>query len=106
MKIVTIDIIALEWFDKVNGNSYFSGTATTNFGMPDEREVKLPFQYGYGDHYKDMAMQALEDAGIITDREHYEHGGGERAHTYCSRKGIILRSVKHENCKKRELKSI
>lgn len=47
----TIDIQAYEWFDKVNGNSYFAAIVTTNFGLSDKKQVKLPFQYGYGDHY-------------------------------------------------------
>ena len=35
-----------EWFDKVNGNSYFSSQiqATKN----PNKIIKLPFQYGYG----------------------------------------------------------
>jgi len=32
----TIDINAKEWFDKINGNSYFAGTITLDFGMKTE----------------------------------------------------------------------
>ena len=47
----TIDIQAKEWFDKVNGNSYFSGIITLNFGFPDVETFIMSFQYGYGDQY-------------------------------------------------------
>ena len=57
--IKTIDIQAKEWFDRLNGNSYFSAIATINFGMEDEKAVKLPFQYGYESHYIDMAFKAF-----------------------------------------------
>lgn len=106
MKIKTIDINALEWFDRANGNSYFAATVTVNFGMKDAREIKLPFQYGYGSHYKDMAFKALEEAKIITDLKHHDNGSTEGTWQYCERKKIILRATKHENCKQRELKNI
>ena len=48
MKTKTIDIQAKEWFDKVNGNSYFAGTITLNYGTETEETFLLPFQYGYG----------------------------------------------------------
>jgi len=100
----TIDIIALEWFDKVNGNSYFAGTVTIDYGTPEAKEFNMPFQYGYGDHYKDMAKKELEESGHIKDLEHYTNGGSEALWRYCQRNGIILRTTKHENCKKVELK--
>jgi hypothetical protein len=103
LKIKTIDIKALEWFDKVNGNSYFAGSATVNYGLKNERTVTMCFQYGYGDHYKSMAFAELEQAGIIVDREHYQNGSGEGIWQYCDRHKIILRTEKYENCKKREL---
>lgn len=40
-KIKTIDVTALEWFDKANGNSYFAGTVTINFGMKSQREYTM-----------------------------------------------------------------
>jgi hypothetical protein len=103
IKIKTIDITALEWFDKVNGNSYFAGSVTVNYGMPNAKTVNMVFQYGYGDHYKDMAFKELETAGIVKDREHANNGSAEALWKYCDRKKIILRTTKHENCKKREL---
>ena len=46
-----------EWFDKVNGNSYFSSQvqATKN----PNKIIKLPFQYGYGSQSKQEITQEL-----------------------------------------------
>lgn len=58
--IKTISVNCREWFDKVNGNSYFSGTIVINYGRKDEREIKIPFQYGYGDHYRYKAFEIIK----------------------------------------------
>lgn len=102
----TIDIQAYEWFDKVNGNRYFAGIVTVNYGMSDARSYLLPYQYGYGSHYIDMAKKELEKQGEITDLEHYSNGSSASLWSYCANKGIILRSSKRENCKKRDLKNL
>ena len=95
MKVKTIDINAFEWFDRVNGNSYFAGKVTVNFGLPTVKEFVMPFQYGYGDHYKDIALKTLQKNNLLTDINHLWQ---------CHDKGIILRTNKLENCKKRDLK--
>lgn len=100
-KIKTIDVVALEWFDKVNGNSYFAGTVTVNYGLPDAKEFKMPFQYGYGDHYKDVAFKLLQNNGEVMDAENMES-----LWRWADRHNVIVRCTKHENCKKRELKNI
>lgn len=51
------------WFDKVNGNSYFSARVEI-----DGKEVaRIPFQYGYGDQYLFEAGQALIKAGLVKE---------------------------------------
>ena len=42
-KIKTLDITAKEWFDKVNGNSYFSAQVTVNFGMEGQQVINCSF---------------------------------------------------------------
>ena len=96
MKIKTIDVNAREWFDKVNGNSYFSGNVTLNFGMKSQKSFDMPFQYGYGSHYIDMASNLLSKEGMVKPN-------GESFWRYCKDNKIILRTSKQENCKKREL---
>ena len=102
----TIDITALEWFDKVNGNSYFAATVTLDFGTDQAQSFKLPYQYGYGDHYIDMAKKELDQKGLLPNLEHYSHGGSQSLWRYCKENGIILRTVKYTKCKKAELKNI
>jgi hypothetical protein len=97
MKVKTIDINCKEWFDKVNGNSYFSGSVTVNYGMDDAKSFDIPFQYGYGDCYEYTGFDVLEKNGIIK-RDHPHD-----TWRFCNENGIIKRSSIQRNCKKREL---
>lgn len=93
--IKTIDVQAKEWFDKVNGNSYFSARVTVNYGMPGEFEIHMPFEYGYGSYYEQAALKALQDIGLLP---------GITSLWQAREKDIILRSSKQENCLKRVVK--
>jgi hypothetical protein len=93
MKILTLDINAKEWFDKVNGNSYFSADIVVNYGMNESQTFKLPFQYGYGDHYQYMAIEELKKQGL-TDKK-YLHDLRDN--------GIIVRTNMQRNCRKKDL---
>lgn len=97
MKIKTIDIDVLEWFDKVNGNSYFAGIVTLNYGIKSEKVITMPFQYGYGEHYIDIAGKLLQERGYIKPEKYFV------LWRYCKDNNIILRTYKRENCKKSEL---
>lgn len=101
-KIKTIDITALEWFDKANGNSYFAGTVTINYGMKSERSYTMPYQYGYDDCYIDQAKGMLRKAKENLPSFAFDLSMSR----LCRENGIILRTIKHENCKKSELKNI
>lgn len=96
MKIKTIDINALEWFDKVNGNSYFAGTVTLNYGLKDERQIVMPFQYGYGKQYEQEATGVLIRQNLIP-------ADITSLWRYCQDNKIILRSQITDKCLKREL---
>ncbi len=87
----SVHITAKEWFDRVNGNSYFSCQVIVN----NKYKIVLPFDYGYGDHFVDMACKELVKLGL-TDKDLYCWG---------NREGISFESVKVENCLKREVKS-
>lgn len=101
----TIDINAKEWFDRVNGNSYFAAVVTLNYGMKDAESFSLPFQYGYDSHYIDIANQELIRRGIIIG-ERYNNGTYPALWRYCEENNIVLRTSKEKNCKQRELKNI
>ena len=96
MKIKTIDITAKEWFDRVNGNSYFSAIVTLNYGMKNSKSIALPFQYGYDDHYKTVALEEMQKQKLITKTNN-------PLWRFCGENNIILRCYKQENCKKREV---
>ena len=89
----TIDIQAREWFDKINGNSYFDCTVTFDFGLPTQRQFLCPFQYGYGSAYESAAMEVVKTVFPAMPATFWE----------LRDKKVIVRSNKRENCLKREL---
>lgn len=97
-KIKTIDLSVKEWFDKVNGNSYFGAIMTLNYQMPDERTISLPFQYGYGEHSKQMAAAKLKELG-------YKFKGTWPVFhsAWMKENKIIFRYTKKENCLKKDV---
>lgn len=105
LDISTIDVTALEWRDKVNGNSYFAATIVVNYQLPGETTLILPFQYGYGNHYEYEALKKLIDEKII-DLKPYANGSYPALWRYCRENNIILRANKREGCKQRELKQL
>ena len=102
MKIKTIDVDANEWFDKVNGNSYFSAVITLNFATKSEKNIDIPFEYGYGDHYISVSNQYLIENKYI-DGKRNENGSYTPLWQYTRDNNIILRTNKKKNCLKREL---
>lgn len=96
MKIKTIDVQAKEWFDRVNGNSYFSGRVTINFGMKSEKTLYMPFQYGYGSQNEQEAMFAIRKLQKLPESM-------RSLWSYCAENNIILRRNKEENCLKRDV---
>lgn len=97
MKIKTIDIQAKDWFDKINGNSYFSAAIILNYKMNNEKTINLPFQYGYGDQY------IQESKAVLTQLNYISPVHMQSLWRYCEENDIILRTVKHKNCKKKDL---
>jgi len=100
MKIKTIDVNAKEWFDRINGNSYFSGTVTVNFGMKDQKSFTMRFQYGYGDQYIHEAKARLVEHNII------DASSNTALWRYCDENNIILRTNIQRNCLKREVVNV
>lgn len=98
--IKTIDVQAKEWFDRLNGNSYFSAIATINFGMEDQKVINVPFQYGYGDSYIHASFEQLQKDGILNDNITIY-----APWRYCEANNIILRHNKKEKCLKSEVKN-
>ena len=59
----TVDIDAMEWFDKVNGNSY---CAVRVYVDGVEVNGRVEFGYGYGDAYQQYALELLADLGYVS----------------------------------------
>jgi hypothetical protein len=97
MKVYTIDVEAREWFDKVNGNSYFSARIVLNYGRKKQKTFLIPLQYGYGTQYEWTSVQVLKEKGIIKEEE------SAPLSIICRNKKIILRACKKENCKKQDV---
>ncbi len=96
----TLDIQALTWFDKVNGNSYFSALVTIDYGTENEKDIKLPFQYGYGNQFEYEAVKELKANGFLPEKLN------DHLQSYCKDNDIILRISHRTNCLKRELKQL
>jgi hypothetical protein len=91
----TLDINAKEWFDKVNGNSYFSAQIVIDYDLPTYKKYFLPFQYGYGDSFQWQSLKHLQEIGEIANNIAYL--GQLRDN------GVIIRTSKR-NALKRDLK--
>lgn len=100
-QIKTIDVNASEWFDRVNGNSYFAALVTVNYSLPDEKTIKIPLHYGYGDYYRHAAFDALQKNNIIPKQE-----SNVSYWRYYQDNNIIARHYKKENCRKKDLISL
>jgi len=72
--------VTKEWFDKVNGNSYFSVQIED---IEKDITYKLPFQYGYGDQSKFTIKEFLGLKGFNSD--------------------LPIKFIKMENCLKKEV---
>ena len=91
----TLDINAKEWFDKVNGNSYFSAQIVIDYDLPTYKKYFLPFQYGYGDSFQWQSLKHLQEISLVADNI---------GHLWQLRdNGVIIRTSKR-NALKRELK--
>ena len=94
-QVKTIDIRAKEWFDKVNGNSYFAGQIVVNFGYANMRTIKMPFQYGYGSQYEQQGLAQLQNLGLINSTRTQD----------LREQKIFFRSNIETNCKQRDVKA-
>lgn len=100
-QIKTIDVNGLEWFDKINGNSYCAAYITINYGMPNQENFKFSFTYGYGSYYEQKAVQTLR-AEFFTKRQNTDMENTS-FWRWCEKNKIIVRYSKQKNCLKREL---
>jgi hypothetical protein len=56
---------ACRWFDRQNGNTYHSVHITR---LRDNKILTCPMQYGYDEHYRQTALEAMEKAKWLPPR--------------------------------------
>jgi len=93
---VDVRVRVKEWFDKANGNSYFSARVW----VEGDLKITLPFQYGYGEHGLCEAIKALSN---FTD--YPSKTNGQAPWRYCEENKMRLEYYKEENCLQRDVKS-
>jgi hypothetical protein len=96
MKVKEINVNALEWFDKINGNSYFASNVNVVFDNNDIKYFKLPFQYGYDSASLYQSLTLLINENIINTYNTSD----------LKEQGIKVNYSKKVNCKKSDLKNI
>lgn len=73
MKNIKYVANAVRWFDRVNGNTYHSVNITN---VDTGEKIYAPFQYGYGEHYKQSALKIMENAGWLPEKYRGQHENG------------------------------
>ena len=92
-----IIIIARQWLDRKNGNTYFSVWIEL-----ENTILFIPFNYGYDDAYLYASIEKLQKNNIIPSsiKTMYE------LKNYCKDNNIVLFTSLQKNCLKKELKHL
>ena len=79
-------VTAVRWFDKVNGNTYHSARV---FNNETGEMIYCPYEYGYGEHYRQTALNVMAERGWLPEQYRGRHdngspkwGGYERENNY------------------------
>jgi hypothetical protein len=75
---------AVRWFDKMNGNTYHSVNVTD---VSTGKTIYCPYQYGYGEHYRQTALVAMYQEHWINNTD-YTADFNDRGKS--GKKGIYL----------------
>jgi len=96
--VFSIDIEALEWFDKLNGNSYHAGEAIINMGRSSERRLQFGLTCGYGMRYYETAIKTIINAGLLPAL------GITQMYDFLNNNSISVKYSIKTGCKKSELR--
>lgn len=70
-QVQKLELTGRRWFDRKNGNTYFSASATLN----GEEVARIAYEYGYGENWLDRICDELNWAGVLpVERETYSNG--------------------------------
>lgn len=96
--MTSLTILGRRWFDRINGNTYFSAKALID-GKP---AGEIRFQYGYGNQYEHEMFAKLQQDGLLADVERYAHGL-ESPWRWCERNKITYHAEVTDVARKRDL---
>lgn len=94
-----ITIFARRWFDKINGNTYFSAEIYVDGTMVH----KIDYEYGYGEQYKFEAFQWLNNENYVQLEQNEHNHSFEPPWQYCGRKKIQLIATHADVARKKDL---
>jgi len=94
-----ITIIGRRWFDRINGNTYFSAVGLIN----GKEVVNIPFSYGYGEQYIYEVYKEMQQAGYMPDVEQYKNGGCKSLWQYAEDKGFTYYNTVSDVKRKKDL---
>ncbi len=100
--IRSIVVIGRKWFERVNGNTYFSAEII----IDGVRVHFIPFAYGYDSEYEHFAWAWIDDSGLLGDNgRRAQHGHVEDPWRYCKREGIAYHPTAIQVGRKMDLTS-
>lgn len=76
---IKFTVIGKKWFDRINGNTYHSVRCIRH---KDNAVIVGPFQYGYGDHFRQTALEEMAAAGWLPKKFKHETHLYERNNNY------------------------
>ena len=97
-EIIAINLQGKEWFDKVNGNSYWSARATLTDSNHNTHTLPIEYQYGYGSFYIQRATEILRELRYLD-----EQGEGYRSGYWSSGRRVVWSESIQTGCKKRDM---
>ena len=95
----SVHVVGRRWFQKSYGNTYF----TADIYVDGELVHTLPKQYGYGDHYADMAYTWLEENNRAPMRIRHPNGGVQPAWQVAQDYGFEFTYFAHDVRRERDL---
>ncbi len=74
-----------KWFDRINGNTYHSVRITRCRDGQVIGSLHPPYEYGYGEQYRDTALDAMEHEKWIPPKYRGRRENGSRLSTLYER---------------------
>ena len=74
LKITEIHIEGRLWFQTTYGNTYNTTKTLVVFNNGSSKEYFTPMGYGYGSHFKTIAIKNLVKLGVLPKRDTWYHG--------------------------------